>query len=107
MSSKKLKRFYQSRIVTVSTDTSNMPIYSSIHALRDAFAEDPNKFPLGFVAQVKREGKRKPDNYELVEMNELGGSTMHHLHWVFQVPPPKASRHSTIDWARYNAKKGW
>ncbi len=80
-----------------------MPVYASLAALR---AEDLSQFPVGFVAQVKREGKRKPDCYVLEEMTELG-SSMRHLHWVYQHAPPKKSSHSSIDWGLYHSKRGW
>ena len=79
-------------------------VYSSLPALRDEFGDDPNKFPLGCVVKVKTPGaKRKTDNYELVEMHEMG-SSMRSLHWVYKAPAPKSR--DGIDWEAYRAGRG-
>jgi len=78
--------------------------YSNIHALRDAFNDAPNDFPLGCVHKVKTPGaKRKTDNYRLESMTEMN-SSIASLHWVYQAPPPKSR--DGIDWAAYRAGRG-
>jgi hypothetical protein len=81
------------------------PIYSSIHALRDAFGDDPSMFPEGYIAEVRTPGsKRKVDKYRLVAMTEML-SSIPSLHWVYEPPQPKASR-GGIDWEAYRAGRG-
>jgi hypothetical protein len=73
-------------------------IYSSIHAVRDAFADSPADFPVGSTVQVRIQGKRKTDTYRLEEMSEMQ-SSMKSLHWVYVHPAPR--QRDTIDWVGY------
>jgi hypothetical protein len=74
-------------------------IYSSIHAVRDAFADSPSDFPVGSTVQVRIQGmKRKTETYRLEEMTEMQ-SSMKSLHWVYVHPAPR--QRNTIDWVGY------
>jgi len=73
-------------------------IYSSIHAVRNAFAENPSNFPVGSNVQVRIQGKRKTDTYRLEEMSEMQ-SSMKSLHWVYVHPAPRQK--DAIDWGGY------
>ena len=73
-------------------------IYSSIHAVRDAFADSPSDFPLGSTVKVRIQGKRKTETYRLEEMSEMQ-SSMKSLHWVYVHPEPR--QRNAIDWAGY------
>jgi hypothetical protein len=75
-------------------------IYSSIHAVRDAFADSPSDFPVGSTVQVRVQGrKRKTDTYRLEEMSEMQ-SSMKSLHWVYVHPAPR--QRNAIDWGGYH-----
>jgi hypothetical protein len=74
-------------------------IYSSIHAVRDAFADSPADFPVGSTVQVRIQGrKRKTETYRLEEMSEMQ-SSMKSLHWVYVHPAPR--QRDVIDWVGY------
>jgi hypothetical protein len=73
-------------------------VYPCLEALCDAFGDNPNKFALGGIEEVRIQGTRKKAKYRLEEMSEMQ-SSMKSLHWVYVHPEPR--QRNAIDWVGY------
>jgi hypothetical protein len=99
-----LKCVFSTKAVIPASQQKTMSVYPTLHALRSDFENDPNKFSVGCIVQVRTPGtKRKVDTYCLVAMTEMM-SCIPSLHWVYQAPPPK--NRNAIDWEAYRAGRG-